>query len=120
MTDTNYVATTPHLRDSLQHDLTTIKTDTAPTVITSDASGFSAVMIFSNDHQQVHNLFGEAYRRFQLVAADANNDASSRMSKIVARERDLEVREKEVADLKLLLEQRTQALHEIITVPPTA
>jgi hypothetical protein len=111
---TDYIPTTPHLRDSLQHDLNDIKTDVSPTVITSDASGFAAVMIFSNDPQQIHNRFVEAYRAFQMVSADANNDASARMSKILSRERDLELREKEVAELKLLLDQRTAALQSII------
>jgi hypothetical protein len=109
-----YTPTTPHIRDDLRHDLTTIKTDLSPTVVTSDASGFAAVLIFSSDPQQIHNLFAESYRTFQMVSADANNDASARMSKILARERDLELREKEVAELKSLLEQRTTAIQSII------
>jgi hypothetical protein len=117
MNDTPYVATTPHLRDSLQHDLNTIKTDLSPTVVTSDASGFAAVLIFSNDPKEIHNRFVETYRAFQMVAADANNDASARMSKIIARETELGVREGEVTALKLLLEQRTKALHAVINAP---
>jgi hypothetical protein len=120
MNDTPYIAATPHLRDSLQHDLTEIKTDVSPTVVTSDASGFAAVMIFSNDPKEIHNRFVESYRAFQLVSADAANDASARLSKIIARETELGIREGEVTALKLLLEQRTQALHAIIAVPPTA
>jgi hypothetical protein len=52
-----YTPTTPHIRDDLRHDLTTIKTDLSPTVVTSDASGFAAVLIFSSDPQQIHNLY---------------------------------------------------------------
>jgi hypothetical protein len=115
---TDYIPTTPHLRDSLQHDLNDIKTDVSPTVITSDASGFAAVMIFSSDPQQVHNRFVEAYRTFQLASADAANDASARMGKIHLREEAITVREKEVAGLKALLEQRVKALQSI--VGPTA
>jgi hypothetical protein len=120
MNDTPYIAATPHLRDSLQHDLTTIRTDVSPTVVTSDASGFAAVMIFSNDPKEIHNRFVESYRAFQMVSADANNDASSRVAKIVARERELEIREREVAELKLLLEHRMQAIQAIVAVAPTA
>jgi hypothetical protein len=116
---TDYIPTTPHLRDSLQHDLTNIKTDVSPTVITSDAGGgFAAVMIFSSDPQQVHNRFVEAYRTFQMVRADAANDASARMGKIHLREEAITVREKEVAGLKALLEQQLKSLQSI--VGPTA
>jgi hypothetical protein len=116
MTDT-YAPSTPHLRDSLQHDFNSTKSDLSPSVITSDASGFSAVLIFCNDVNKAHALFGEAYRSFQLVSADAANDASARMTSIHGRERDLEIREKEVADLKSLLEQRAQALKAIVGAP---
>ena len=107
---TGYVPSTPHLRDSLQHDLQSIKSDTSPTAITSDASGFAAVMIFCSDPQEANNRFLEAYRHFQLVSADAANDAASRMSKIIERERQVEQRESEVAALKVILDQRIEAL----------
>jgi|ERR1700694_3288619 len=109
----DYVPSTPHLRDSLQHDPQSTKSDSAPTVVTSDANGFAAVMIFCSDPQEANNRFIEAYRHFQLVSADANNDASARMRKIEARASALEIREKEVADLKALLDQKLVALKEL-------
>ena len=58
MTDT-YTPSTPHLRDSLQHDFNSTKCDLSPTVITSDASGFSAVLTGQGQYSLSPLITGE-------------------------------------------------------------
>jgi hypothetical protein len=90
---------------------------------TTDSGHFALVALVKNPDAahawltQLSVAFQNAHGDYLLSASNAKALVDARERALTQRESNVAKREVEVTALKLLLEQRTQALHEIITVP---